>query len=38
MNKCNKCKKEKAIELFCENDKQFKTCITPTKKKNDTIF
>lgn len=27
MNKCNKCKKEKAIELYCENEKQYKTCI-----------
>jgi len=27
MNKCNKCKKDKVSELFCENDKQFKTCI-----------
>jgi len=27
MNKCNKCKKDKATKLFCENDKQFKTCI-----------
>ena len=27
MNKCNKCKKDKETELFCENDKQFKTCI-----------
>lgn len=27
MNKCNKCKKDKAIELYCENEKQYKTCI-----------
>jgi len=27
MNKCNKCEKEKSSELFCENNKQFKTCI-----------
>jgi hypothetical protein len=27
MNKCIKCNKDKAIELFCENKKQFKTCI-----------
>jgi hypothetical protein len=27
MNKCNKCKKDKLIDLFCENNKQFKTCI-----------
>jgi Zn ribbon nucleic-acid-binding protein/plasmid maintenance system antidote protein VapI len=27
MNKCNKCKKDKAIELFLENNKEFKTCI-----------
>ena len=27
MNKCNKCKKDILIDLFCENNKQFKTCI-----------
>jgi hypothetical protein len=27
MNKCNKCSKEKLIDFFCENNKQFKTCI-----------
>jgi hypothetical protein len=27
MNKCNKCEKEKSCDLFCENNKQFKTCI-----------
>jgi len=27
MNNCNKCNKEKCIELFCENNKQYKTCI-----------
>ena len=27
MNKCNKCKKDKPLEVFHENNKQFKTCI-----------
>jgi len=27
MNKCNKCSKEKLIDFFYENNKQFKTCI-----------
>jgi len=27
MNKCNKCKKEKDIELFLKNNKELKTCI-----------
>jgi hypothetical protein len=26
MNTCNKCKKDKATDLFCENNKQFKNC------------
>lgn len=27
MENCKKCKKDKSIDLFCENNKQFKTCI-----------
>ena len=27
MNKCSSCKKDKKIELFLENNKEFKTCI-----------
>ena len=27
MKRCNCCKKDKAIELFLENNKEFKTCI-----------
>lgn len=26
MNKCNRCKKDKSSDLFCENNKKFKTC------------
>ena len=28
MNKCNKCKKDKTTELFCENNKQFKCSVS----------
>ena len=27
MNKCNRCRKEKYIELFSENNKLYKICI-----------
>ena len=27
MNKCNRCRKEKDIELFLKNNKELKTCI-----------
>lgn len=26
MNNCNKCKKDKALEFFLENNKKFKNC------------